>query len=196
MKKIWQVLMAGVFLAGFCACATMQQEAATADKPGGIVTEVGVAKGTVEAIDYDARTVVIKDTEGNSHFIKAGPEIVNFPQIRVGDEVIATASKSVAIFVDKPENKPAVPASQSGVVMLAPIGAKPGMVAVKTMEITATVLNINYDTRTVTLKVTDGKTITTKVDPGVKKFANINKGDVVYMQITEEMAIGVETPKK
>jgi len=196
MKKIWQVLMAGVFLAGFCACATMQQETATADKPGGIVTEVGVAKGTVEAIDYDARTVVIKDTEGNSHFIKAGPEIVNFPQIRVGDEVIATASKSVAIFVDKPENRPAAPANQSGVVMLAPIGAKPGMVAVKTMEITATVLNINYDTRTVTLKVTDGRTITTKVDPVVKKFANINKGDVVYMQITEELAIGVETPKK
>jgi len=196
MKKIWQVLMAGVLLAGFCACATMQQEAATTDKPGGIVAEVGVAKGTVEAIDYDARTAIVKDAEGNSHFIKAGPEIVNFPQIRVGDEVIAKISKSVAIFVDTPENMPAAPASQGGVVMLAPIGAKPGMVAVKTMEVTATVQNINYDTRTVTLKAMDGKTITTKVDPGVKRFANINKGDVVYMQITEELAIGVEKPQK
>jgi hypothetical protein len=196
MKKIWQVLMAGVFLAGFCACATTQQETAIADKPGGIVAEVGIAKGTVEAVNYDARTFTVKDAEGDSHFIKAGPEMINFPQIKVGDEVIAKAAQSIAIFVDKPEGKPAASANQGGMVMLAPIGAKPGMVAVKVMEVTAIVQNINYDKRTVKLKGPDGKTITTKVDPSVKKFDNIKKGDMVYMQITEELAIGVETPKK
>jgi hypothetical protein len=194
MKKIWPVLTACVLLAGLCACATTNQPAANLDKPGGIATEVVVEKGTVEAIDYDARTFTVKDEQGTSHFIKAGPEMVNFPQIKLGDEVIAKATQSIAIFVDKPENKPPTPAKQGAVVLLAPIGGKPGMVAVKTMEVTATVQNINYVTRIVTLKAPDGRTITTKVDPSVKRFNNINNGDSVYMQITEELAIGVETP--
>jgi hypothetical protein len=196
MKKIWQVLMAGVLLAGICACAATNQEVSNTDKPGGIVAQVVTEKGTVEAINYDDRTLTVKDSAGVSHFIKAGPEMVNFPQIKLGDEVIAKATQSIAIFVDKPENKSEASANQGGVVMLAPIGAKPGIVAAKVMEITATVENIDYGNRLVTLKGPQGNTITTTVDPSVKRFNNIKVGDLVYMQITEEFGIKVETPQK
>lgn len=194
MKKFYSALIAGVFMAGLCcSCATTDQQSTNADKPGGIVADVAVYRATVYAINYEARTMVVKDAQGNSHTIKAGPEVVNFPQIKVGDEIIAEASQSIAIFVDKPEAKPAASASLSGEVMLAPLGAKPGMVASKTIEITATVQNINYNTRTVTLMKPDGTITTTKVDPRVKKFDNIKTGDQVYMQLTEEIAIRVQT---
>ena len=196
MRKMWPVFMATVLLAGICACATTNQESSNTDKPGGIVAQVVVEKGTVEAINYDERTMTVTDSEGNSHFIKAGPEMVNFPQIKVGDDVIAKATQSIAIFVDKPENKSEASANQGGVVMLAPIGAKPGILAAKVMEITATVQNIDYGSRVITLKGPQGNTITTKVDPSVKRFNNIKIGDLVYMQITEEIGIKVETPDK
>ena len=60
---MWPVFMASVLLAGICACATTNQEVSNADKPGGIVAQVVTEKGTVEAINYDDRTLTVKDSE-------------------------------------------------------------------------------------------------------------------------------------
>jgi len=203
MKKMYVTLMAVALMAVLSACATTKQEAPAApvapavvpaEKPAGIVGQTVVETVMVDAIDYKNRTLVLKDADGNSHFMKAGPEIRNFPQIKVGDEVITEHTQSVAILVDKPKGKPA--GGQAQAIKRAPLGAKPAMDAINVIGISATVEKIDYDKRMITLKGPEGKVITTKVDPSLTRFNEVKKGDMIYMQITEEFAIRVETPKK
>jgi hypothetical protein len=208
MRKMYAALMAIMMMAVLSACATTNQEAPvnpaapevslaaarSVDQPGAIVGQKIVEKVIVDSIDYKDRTAVLRDSEGNSHFFKAGPEIRNFPQLKVGDEVITEHAQSVAILVDKPAGTPAAGGAQY--VKRAPLGAKPGMEAAQVIEVTATVEKIDYNTRMITLKGPDGKVISSKVDPGVKRFNEVKKGDMIYMQFTEELAIRVETPKK
>ena len=55
--------------------------------------------------------------------------------------------------------------------------SKPGVVRVETATIIATVEGIDYDKRTVTLRVPQQKTVTLKVDKDVKRFNEVKKGD-------------------
>lgn len=205
MHKMYTALMATALTAVLSACVTAKQEApaaptasiaaaAASDRPGGIIGEKVVSRVIVDSIDYKERTAVLRDSENKLHFFKAGPEIRNFPQLKAGDEVITEHTESMAILVDKPQGKPA--GGEAQVVRRAPLGAKPGMEAMNVLEITAIVDKIDYDTRMITLKGPEGKLITTKVDPSLTRFSEVKKGDMLYMQFTEELAIRVETPKK
>ena len=208
MKKMYAALTAIVLTAVLSACATTKQEAQVApaapevtiaaaksvDQPGAIIGQKVVTRVIVDSIDYKERTAVLRDSENNLHYFKAGPEIRNFPQLKVGDEVVTEQSESVAILVDKPQGKPVGNAGQ--VVKRAPLGAKPGMQAANVYEVTAMVEKIDYKKRMITLKGPEGKLITTEVDPSITRFNEIKKGDMVFMQFTEELAIRVETPKK
>ena len=42
---------------------------------------------TVEAIDYDKRTVALKEDRGNVVVLKFGPDVKDFKQIKTGDRV-------------------------------------------------------------------------------------------------------------
>ena len=208
MKKMYATLMAVALMAVLSACATTKQEAPAAPaapevtvaaaksvaQPGGIVGQKVVTRVIVDSIDYKERTAVFRDSDGALHYFQAGPEIRNFPQLKVGDEVITEHTQSVAILVDKPQGKPTGTGAQ--VLKRAPLGAKPGMQGVNVMEVTATVDKIDYKKRTITLKGPDGKVFTTEVDPSITRFNEVKKGDMIYMQFTEELAIRVETPKK
>jgi hypothetical protein len=201
-------LMAIFLTAVLSACATAKQEAPaipaapevtvaagkSADQPGGIIGQKVVTRVIVDSIDYKARTAVLRDSENQLHYFKAGPEIRNFPQLKVGDEVITEQTESVAILVDKPQGRPADGGAQ--VVKRAPLGTKPGMEAVNVYEVTATVEKIDYKNRMITLKGPEGKLLTTQVDPSATRFNEVKKGDMIYMQFTEGLAIRVETPKK
>jgi len=112
--------------------------------------------------------------------------------VKVGDEVITEHTESVAILVDKPSGSPAAGGARS--FKRAPLGAKLGMEAVRVIEVTAMVEKIDYDKRMITLKGPEGKVVTTKVDPSVTRFNEVKKGDMIYMQFTEELMIRVETP--
>ena len=204
MKKMHAALLTIVLMAVLSACATTNQDvpapaatlaiASAADKPGGIVGQSIVETAIVDSISYKDRTAILKDSENELHFFKAGPEVRNFDQLKVGDEVIMEYTESIAVFVDKPESAPAGTASQ--VVRRAVPGAKPGMEAVTVIEVTALVEKIDYATRMITLKGPEGKFITTKVDPGLTRFNEVKKGDMIYLQLTEELLIKVEKPKK
>lgn len=208
MKKMYATLMAVVMMAVLSACATTKEEAPatpaapevtvaaakSVDQPGGIVGQKVVTRVIVDSIDYKERTAVLRDSDGALHYFKAGPEIRNFPQLKVGDEVITEHTQSVAILVDKPQGKPAGTGAQ--VLKRAPLGEKPGMQGVNIMEVTATVDKIDYKKRMITLKGPDGKVVTTEVDPSITRFNEVKKGDMIYMQFTEELAIRVESPKK
>ena len=61
-----------------------------------------VATATVKAIDPAARTVTLEAADGNTRTVTCGKAVVNFDQIKVGDQVNAMAVGRVAVAVGKP----------------------------------------------------------------------------------------------
>jgi starvation-inducible outer membrane lipoprotein len=60
---------------------------------------------------------------------------------------------------------------------------------------TAVVDDINYKTRTVTLRGPQQKTATLKVDKSVKRFDEVKKGDEIVVRHTQALAIDVKPAK-
>jgi len=161
-------------------------------KPGGVVVDVVELRARVDAVDPAKRLVTVTGPAGNTVVLKAGPEVRNLDQIKAGDQLVVKHYESVALFVRKSGEAPA--AGEAAAVQVAPRGAKPGVVMVDTVEVTATVEAIDYQKRTATLKGPEGKTRTIKVDPSMKRFSEVKKGDQVVMRMTEAVAISVQKP--
>jgi hypothetical protein len=169
------------------------QEKKADDKPGVVVVDAASITATVEAIDYDKRTVDLKGPRGNVVRLKVSPEAKNFKQIKTGDKVTAKYYDATAIYVRKP-NEPPFAEGASAVQVAAP-GEKPGAIAVDTAEMTARVEDIDYNKRTVTLRGPQQKTATFKVSDKVKRLNEVKKGDEIVIRHTQAVAIDVNAAK-
>ena len=74
-------------------------------------------------------------------------------------------------------------AGEGTAVSLAPLGEKPGVAAVDTMVVKATVIDIDYDARKVVLKVPDGRYVTLSVDKDAPNLGKVKPGDQVVAAI-------------
>ena len=176
-------------LLGMLTTQVMAQEKKPAGKPGVVAINAASITATVEAIDYDKRTVALKGPRGNVVELKVGPEVKNFKQVKVGDHVTTKYYESTAIFVRKPDEPPF--AEEASAVQVAAPGQRPGAIAVDTKELRARVEDINYKNRTVTLRGPQQKTATLKVSKDVKRFSEVKKGDEIVIRHTEALAIDV-----
>ncbi len=167
---------------------------AEVDKPGGAESELVVINATVKAIDKKNRFVTLKFEDGKEKKIKCGPEVRNFAQIRVGDDVKAQFLESVELVVSGPGTKPS--ADRQKEVARAPLGSKPGYAVVDAVEVTATVQAIDYQTRDVTLLGPEGKTIKLKAGPEIKRLNDVKQGDTVLARLTKAASITVSKPAK
>ena len=159
--------------------------------PGGVLIEKFKETATVTAIDRATRKVTLVKTDGSQATFVAGPEVANFAQIQVGDQVKATVTDRVSIFVPKPGESAADVAA--GVLALAPLGEKPGGVMADTVQFTAKVTAVSLWHHTATLQLPDGSSKTVKVRPDVA-LTKDNVGAEVVIRITEAVAISVEKP--
>jgi hypothetical protein len=160
----------------------------TAD--GAIVVDTFTTTATVTGIDAARRELTLVTPNGRRNRYKAGPEVVNFDQIRVGDQVKAVLTEEVTVAL----GKGAGPIGTSGVgVALAPVGAKPGAVMVDTSEITAKVTSVDARRHKVTFELQDGTTRTVKAGRKVDLSA-VQVGETVTMQVSEGLAVTVEKP--
>lgn len=175
------------------AAPTAKPTAKPAGEPGAIAAEVISATAKVTAIDAAKRTVTL-EMDGKSKTITCGPEVRNFAQIKVGDQVKATFVEALAVYIQKA----GAPAGGNEVetVTLAPKGAKPGMLVTKSVVLKAKIDAIDAKNRTVTVTGPEGNTKTFKVAKSVKGFKDLQKGDDVVVRFTEALAIVVEAPKK
>jgi Cu/Ag efflux protein CusF len=71
---------------------------------------------------------------------------------------------------------------------------KPGILDAVVMTVEATVEEIDHDSRKVTLKRPDGKTVTIEADEGVKNLPQVEVGDRVTVEYIEAVAIQVFAP--
>jgi hypothetical protein len=159
--------------------------------PGGVLIETFKESATVTAIDPATRNVTLVKTDGTKASFIAGPEVANFAQIEVGDQVKATVTDKVLLFVPKPGESAADQAAAA--VALAPLGEKPGGAMAESMQFTAKVTAVSLWHHTATLQLPDGSSKTFKVRPDVE-LTKDNVGTEVVIRTTEAVAISVEKP--
>ena len=71
---------------------------------------------------------------------------------------------------------------------------KPELLLTEVVYAAATVEDLDYQKRTLTLRSSDGKAITIKVDKGVNNFDQIKKGDQVKAEYLEALGVYVRKP--
>jgi hypothetical protein len=159
--------------------------------PGGAVVQTYELTATVAALDEAARRVTLVTQDGIKKTIKAGPEVINFDQIRIGDQLKVTATEQLVVKMAGPGES--ANDGADALVALAPKGAKPGGVMAETTQATAKVTAIDRQKRTATLQFEDGSTSTVPVRSDVD-LSKCKVGDQVLFRITETLAITVEKP--
>jgi hypothetical protein len=194
IRKLGLLAMAPAVLLATISChkSTVEgteQTSVTPTTHGVIVVETYSVNATVTAIDASKRDLTLTFPDGKTTTFKATPDMVNFPQIQVGDEVKAVVTEQAAVSIRNDGRPPS--AAAAGVAVLTPVGAKPGGVAVATWEVTATVVSVDASKHKVTLQFVEGKPQTLKVSDDVN-LANVTPGESLVAEVTEGVAISVE----
>ena len=181
-----------LFTIAACSSAPGGTEETTAIETadGAIAVDTFTTTATVTGIDAARRELTLATQNGRREKYKAGPEVVNFDQIQIGDRVKAVLTEEVAVAL----GKGAGPIGTSGRgVALAPVGSKPGAVTVDTSEITAKVISIDARRHKVTFELPDGTTRTVKAGRKID-LAAVQPGETVTLQVGESLAVTVEKP--
>jgi len=145
----------------------------------------------VEAVDYDNRTLKLKDKEGNLTELTASEAIQNLPDFKVGDQVKAHYYQTV--FVQLLKNTSGIRKSvvQEGETMSA-TGKKPVGVARKTVVV-SNVIAVDPDKPSVTLKGPRGNAAEIEVeDPDRMKELDVKVGDQVEITYGQMTAVKLE----
>ena len=146
---------------------------------------------TVTGIDAASRKVTLVTPDGKKTTVKCGSEVINFDQIRIGDQLKVTVTEELVAYLAEAGAPPRDGAATT--VALAPKGAKPGGVIADTVQVTAKVTAIDLKHHKATLQFPDGST--RKV--AVRKDVDLTKrqvGEEVVLRITDMLAISVEKP--
>jgi hypothetical protein len=159
--------------------------------PGGAMVHTVEITATVAAINHASRKVTLVSSDGIKKTVKVGPEVINFDQIRVGDQLKVTATEELVVQMAEPGKSAGN--ESNAIVALAPKGAKPGGLAAETTQVSAKVTAIDQENRTATLRFEDGSSRTFPVRSDVD-LSKQQIGDHVVFRFTEMIAISVEKP--
>jgi hypothetical protein len=147
---------------------------------------------TVIAIDRSTRVLKMRTEAGDTSAAVVEPEVKNFDQIQVGDQVKASITERVLIEVTSgTEMKDSHEVSGTS----GKPGEKPRGTRTETARATATITAIDKASGKVTLKGQDGTPYTVTA----RNKENLNKikvGDMVVLTVTRSVAASVEKATK
>jgi len=194
--KVMRTAILAVGLLGTAAVGTARaqdQMTETKRTAGGMKEEhQRKVMGTVEKIDKDKREVTLADDQGNKKTVQVPESMKGFDQLKVGDRVNATVTESLAVGMGKPGEKPSTVTREGQMG-----GGGTERAAMRQVEATVEVANVNTKKHEVTFKKPDGTTDTVTVDdPQLREKLNtIKPGDTIEMVYTQAVA-GTITPAK
>ena len=166
----------------------------TFETPEGVaVVQTTRLVATVQAVDATTRSLTLKPKYGKAQTFKADAAVANFNQIQVGDEVHAEVVEALAITLIP--GGAAESAGAAGAIAVAPLGAKPGILMVDSVQATAKIVGIDAHEHSVTLEFLDGTLRVLQVSKK-RDLSNVMLGDAVQVRITEGVAINVSKPMK
>jgi hypothetical protein len=184
------LLMALAVIAGDERTAAAQSTpGAVKASPRVVVGETTSIEARLDAVDVKTRRMTVTGPHGKTLTLKVGPDVKDLDQVKPGDQLVVRYFEPLALFVRK-GNEPRA-AAEAAAVQVIPKGKRPVAVAVDTVEFKGTVEAIEYAKRRLTLKAPEGKTRTIKVDPSVKGFSEVQKGDQIVVRYTEATAFSV-----
>jgi hypothetical protein len=165
-------------------------EQQVAEKPSISATETVQLSAVVEAIDLETRQVTLRGPEGNSRTITVREDARNLDQVNPGDTVNVEYMQNLTIEVFANDGmKPG--AGSLSAVQRAKEGEMPGMAAMDTSIVTATVEAIDIEANTFKLKWPEG-VVNEYVARDPENLKKAAVGDLVVVTYTEAIAIVVE----
>jgi Cu/Ag efflux protein CusF len=187
-------VLAGTSVGVFAQAPAAQGGTMTATAPGkGVAANVVEITATVQEVNKADRTVTIKGPKGNVDTVTVGPEVKNFDQIKVGDQVALRYVAALSLELKKGGKAP-VERTDSMMSGTAKPGEKPAAGAGRQVQVTANVVAVDAATQTVTLKGPQ-RTVSLHVgDPA--QFKLVKVGDQVEATYTEAVALSVEPAAK
>lgn len=193
MRKLFAIV--GLMFAAIAWPAIAQTGAAVVGKGPGVAGAAKTVKitATVSAINAASRTLTLKGPQDREIRLNVGPEVKNFEQLKVGDQVNAEYYEALTLELKKGSTVIVSRTDQTGMGKAKP-GARPAVVAGRRVTVTAEVIDVDAKTQTVTLRG-PRRTVELKI-PDPAQFKRVAKGDHVEATYTQALAVTVEPVKK
>jgi hypothetical protein len=193
IKNTHIIYLAAALVFATAPVVSMAAEPAASTPAGALVLSDSVsAKATIVNINKDTRELTFRNERGEEMKLIASDEVRNFAQIKKNDVVEIQYKVAVATVLEKVSDTNV--AGEATVVDRAPLGGKPGMAAMHTTTIVATVLEIDKKYRLLTAQGPKGGIVTVQVPADMKSFDSLKKGDKISAVYSEAVAISVSTP--
>jgi hypothetical protein len=144
---------------------------------------------TIQAIDSTARTVTLKDQNGQEDTYALGPAVERFSELKVGDSVKTTYYESVVLQIRKAGGTPGA-TSTSGAVTPGTGALPAGTMGVQD-KMTVTVKSIDAAAPSITVTTPDGRTVTRKVEDK-KNLEGVSPGDLVDITYTRAVLVSID----
>lgn len=156
-----------------------------------IKDDMRVVTAKVEAVNPTTRVVRLNGEQGPADIV-VPPEVRNFDQIRVGDNVQISYYTGIAAQIKK-KGDPALAPTDEIVAARAEPGARPGAAVGRNISATVSIEVVDLKTNHVTFKRQDGSYGVAEVesDEGKAFIRTIKKGDEVDITYTEAVAVEV-----
>jgi Cu/Ag efflux protein CusF len=154
-------------------------------KDRAVAVQEAEAVVTVTKVDKETRTVTFRGPQGNLGTLTVPPESQNLDQVKPGQQFRMKYMEAVAVEIRK-GGEPSAAAEEQ--VKLAPKGAKPGGVIVRTKQIAGVVDAIDYKNRQIAVRGPKGNTLALKVAEDVK-LEQLSAGDRISVVHTEALAV-------
>lgn len=166
----------------------------TAPPPPAPVTAAShvTLQGKITALDKASRAVTVTGRDGASLEFVASPEVRNFDQLRVGDQVSLDYEEAVALELQPAGSSPVgVTAAQGGTVARA--GDRPGGALSRTVSVVTEVAAVDPVRHTIALRGPRGNTqiIAVQREDLRAKLPSVKRGDLLRISYTEAVAVSI-----
>lgn len=192
--QLRRAALVGAFMLPLVPTTLLAQQApigivSATNTPGKVsAVEAIQAAAKVEAIDAATRSVTLVGEEGRRFNVVAGPEVRNFDQIKVGDEVVIDYLRAVSVEVRKSTGVREL--SEQTVGERANPGDKPAAAVGRQVTVVADVIALDRTKSTITLRGPERNVIELDVR-NPEHFDVVKVGDQVEARFVESVAIAV-----
>lgn len=186
MNKIKYLALPLLLMTGLASA----DDEAEMDRPYFYASETREVSAEVTEIDPVTRIVRLRTEDGEIHTFQAPKEARNLAQVEVGDMLYAEYDTVYTVEVMANDGYEAS-ATTVDAVARAKEGEMPGMAAMETTVISATVEDINLETNTFKLKGPEGN-VTEYSARNPENLKRAKVGDLVVMTVSESVALTME----
>ncbi len=195
------------FIAGIAIAVAPMMMAAPSYAQQEVASDAGevVLNATINAIDVENQLLTLTGPLGNAIVVKAAPEVLG--SVKINEQITIRYADEVAMALRKVEDAP--PANSGNVMEREETGgmnmnpttvaeqnwveaAPQGETDLNTIEVTATVANVDYGARILTFQGPNGAPRIIKVSPSVQGLDAVRRGDRVVMLLTRAVAIDIK----